>query len=846
MEKSEDFKESSGVKNGDILSNSNDDLQNSGEEVTSVPRKRSKVSRACDACRRRKVRCDAQWSSTLQSVTKFCGNCVKNGDECTFLRIPLKRGPSKGYVRETDEKTGKTKVRKRSDDHNAKQQLPYPWESYQQSENGSAKSVALSPKTANASLSGGQRKSPIILPPLIPYQSNISTLAPTAPAVYQIVPGSNKANPNSSVRQQPYSPPIQAPFWKVPYEMPGGPGVEALESSKSNDTSPGSQGHNRRLSVESFSSASSVGSKSFAYPPNRTPSVSTDVGNSDSEDGFYSARSSHHSRKSSQSISPRNSVNSFSSLIGKINKNLNFTQASPTPVMHLFVAPTLANPPGVLVGQQQGALSEKPIPFGANVLTQPNNGVITRSFPNSQANPRLLLSAIQLDLALYYSKFHSNLPILPFQQKVINDVVEIALNDESLRLLVEYFGNVIHNLVNLQFQDNEMNIILLNRLFQLYPFDGKFALSDHLLILFLTSLVLLNYQILLSGSTYALGFSIAISVLNDFKVLENFYMLIKADELNDIDPDNIRLYIPKLNLCVLYLYDLYCLTFGLLNVMSNNRLVSFLFEHLPPLLPKKVGLFDIEAFKMSQIFHEILGLRDKNLYSDLPWEQFIKPDSRWTLKPQIESVNTFGGLFVSLLNDKYQLFDYMKEVFNILVKRDVTADEDEDLMQDCYFKLVRLTKKLTQSIINLSNFISTNTLPYNSPGGNDGKRYPLLSPILNLSYSQAYKMIKFCKLIVDSFLNFKDQELVNRCIKLNNDLSIAFNLLNSSLNAGPSPFVALGHMFLVQIKMKIEMFNLSFNIRSYGDRNVDSNAWKSELFTRIKPFMDSDLTDGWY
>ncbi|KAK8046542.1 hypothetical protein PG996_014606 [Apiospora saccharicola] len=60
------------------------------------PRKRSKVSRACDECRRKKVKCD----STSESGEEPCSNCRRSNIRCMFSRIPQKRGPSKGYIKE--------------------------------------------------------------------------------------------------------------------------------------------------------------------------------------------------------------------------------------------------------------------------------------------------------------------------------------------------------------------------------------------------------------------------------------------------------------------------------------------------------------------------------------------------------------------------------------------------------------------------------------------------------------------------------------------------------------------------------------------------------------------------
>lgn len=58
------------------------------------PRKRSKVSRACDECRRKKIKCDAQ-SDTGEAP---CSSCARSSTRCLFSRVPQKRGPSKGYA----------------------------------------------------------------------------------------------------------------------------------------------------------------------------------------------------------------------------------------------------------------------------------------------------------------------------------------------------------------------------------------------------------------------------------------------------------------------------------------------------------------------------------------------------------------------------------------------------------------------------------------------------------------------------------------------------------------------------------------------------------------------------
>ncbi|RPA96703.1 hypothetical protein L873DRAFT_1693752 [Choiromyces venosus 120613-1] len=76
------------------LSDSSQGLE--GVTGDTAPRKRSKVSRACDECRRKKIRCDA----TSESGVEQCSSCKRVGSKCSFSRVPMKRGPSKGYIKE--------------------------------------------------------------------------------------------------------------------------------------------------------------------------------------------------------------------------------------------------------------------------------------------------------------------------------------------------------------------------------------------------------------------------------------------------------------------------------------------------------------------------------------------------------------------------------------------------------------------------------------------------------------------------------------------------------------------------------------------------------------------------
>ena len=65
--------------------NNDDDAEGAG--------KRRRVQRACDTCRKKKVRCDG-----LQPDKGACTNCANYGYECTFVDAARKRAPPRSYI----------------------------------------------------------------------------------------------------------------------------------------------------------------------------------------------------------------------------------------------------------------------------------------------------------------------------------------------------------------------------------------------------------------------------------------------------------------------------------------------------------------------------------------------------------------------------------------------------------------------------------------------------------------------------------------------------------------------------------------------------------------------------
>ncbi|KAI8365979.1 fungal-specific transcription factor domain-containing protein [Radiomyces spectabilis] len=64
------------------------------QETSSAALRRTKKSRACDLCRRKKIRCD--YDQMLPQ--RPCTSCHSYGKFCTFDEAAKKRGPPKGYV----------------------------------------------------------------------------------------------------------------------------------------------------------------------------------------------------------------------------------------------------------------------------------------------------------------------------------------------------------------------------------------------------------------------------------------------------------------------------------------------------------------------------------------------------------------------------------------------------------------------------------------------------------------------------------------------------------------------------------------------------------------------------
>ncbi|KAF8226986.1 hypothetical protein L208DRAFT_1406132 [Tricholoma matsutake] len=73
------------------MSSNEDDYQDG--EGSQQGRKKRRIQRACDICRRKKIRCDG-----VQMPGNRCSNCISYSLKCTYVEAAKKRGPPKGYV----------------------------------------------------------------------------------------------------------------------------------------------------------------------------------------------------------------------------------------------------------------------------------------------------------------------------------------------------------------------------------------------------------------------------------------------------------------------------------------------------------------------------------------------------------------------------------------------------------------------------------------------------------------------------------------------------------------------------------------------------------------------------
>lgn len=85
------------VEHQSLIESENDVQQQNqqNEDEEEQENKRRRVQRACDACRRKKIRCDGAQAGK-RNIT--CSNCLEQKVECTYVEAAKRRGPPPGYI----------------------------------------------------------------------------------------------------------------------------------------------------------------------------------------------------------------------------------------------------------------------------------------------------------------------------------------------------------------------------------------------------------------------------------------------------------------------------------------------------------------------------------------------------------------------------------------------------------------------------------------------------------------------------------------------------------------------------------------------------------------------------
>jgi hypothetical protein len=467
------------------------------------PRKRSKVSRACDACRRKKVKCDATFDTDSKSITKICTNCAKINEECTFTRIPLKRGPNKGYKLQSQQGTI----------------AATPSSSSSTASNSSTKIVKRQGRSRKSSLVDvnnipsrveKKRQFPILPQPQPPMQaphigaqspnSHISNiiLPPFNALSYPSMQSSDLSQPHQqptqnqmqhSTSQQAQAQQSQEIFWKVPTAMP---------SFNTN-----SFVHSRKGSVDSthssISSASSLSSDARQMiMSNSKSSIIGGMENSDSEDEFFSNNSNKFQRRSfqtpmtTQERSPRVSFTSD-------RERSSISSILSASSIGSFERPTVT-PQANLTEEQQQQQQQQP----------PGHEIFG------------LLDA-------YYGTLYQQYPVLPHPE-ILRISVSSLLQKHEFEKVIEVFATSLRAISVSNLNTDKKVYINFKEISKAFELLVGWFLSKSVIyssmpakVVLTSTLTLLNYGIVMSGYDYSLGFGISFSYFKDWLIFKEGY-----------------------------------------------------------------------------------------------------------------------------------------------------------------------------------------------------------------------------------------------------------------------------------------------------------------------------------
>ncbi|CAK9440968.1 uncharacterized protein LODBEIA_P48370 [Lodderomyces beijingensis] len=731
------------------------------------PRKRSKISRACDACRKKKVKCNAEFSTTLNKVTQICNNCEKNLEECTFSRTPLKRGPSKGYIKDLEDRvefSGDPGLARKHQHpaaaatangdgmstfhssgqhslpgvqgrlHNAAPAHAKVEENHTNGASNFSPETHMRPHSQSLSALGGSIK----LPPLLNYnskpltaaiqglnagplpQSNPSSPSPQAQAQTQTQTQTQSQTQVSAVQQSQAdlnktSPPIQGPFWKVPYEMP--PSTASHRSSIASLSHPGQMQGRRRSSLDSVSSTSTTNSR--IIPIIRPPSSTSIMSDSESED-FHSLRSASSSarpqltRNNSQSLSPRNSVTSLSSLNGRMNKTLVLPPHSPVSSSITVAAAAAA-----------AAASASPYnPSTHQFLSTPQISQI-----NPHQSSRSPMELLKLDLEIYEKIIASSYPVLQAPSEELVNMIQSSGKETPAESVVECFHLAVNDLINFKTNDEHISVSIFARLQSIESFA---KVNPYSRFIYVSSLLLVNYSLLLKGHRHSSFLAYAAAFLNDMSALSSYVR--RRASRHKVDKSE------KSNRMCLGLARSYLILDTIDSITSlSSGVEKVVSTAIINLLPASDEVLDCVVLSNHYQFQKLIS-----------WKSSLVTSTNVNEPVASANEDTFYSHFNQLYMQKFQ-------VYRLLFNDKPLSDLSE---------IQRIIDLMAATVVSFANYLCTTTASNKN----------VVHPCLNAALKQLFFAIKFIKRIIDHLAPTKAVSSINH------NLSISFNLLNLNLH----------------------------------------------------------------
>ncbi|AGO13785.1 AaceriAGL083Wp [[Ashbya] aceris (nom. inval.)] len=576
-------------------------------------RRRTKVSRACDQCRRKKIKCE------YQEDAQSCSGCRKNNERCAFERVPLKRGPSKGYTR-----GGVTGDGTRGESEWARGELDT------SKTDGKAAPVSLPPLHYYLPISNGQ-------PAGAPAQ------APAAPF-----------------------PPMQQQFWKVPYYENQFQRRSSLESVNSDVSGRQSQQDTYAVSSASTSSQQRTSRSYFPssdgasalFQEQRSSSIPPPLVRSSSIGGQlqqlpppqypysqFAAALSGSASASSQSLQPRTSV-AGSASAQEASSPSSSNAYSPQLRAHCMADSHLTTPPAGSKNsgsvKRRKRLSEPAdpiVPLSAREPRQTGHIGLPLQAQQPESNTGVVygkLSDAEL-IDAYYEYVHVNYPIIPINKETLTNEIllvntqPISEVHEMNNYILYWFRVALELLLHVsskahqdaatsmgdntvhdgslyahrnEFKQNEeqnmphqsLLLAALNdcfrKLLEIHPKICAYqeSISPKVTTIYLSTYIIINYMLAMLGenNTFVLGTSV--TIFNEFKIYQLLVLHEVADapgddDAADIERHGFELLYKRLYFSLLVFDALQSCCFGAprLATLPISHLVEPLFAPPPPL-----------------------------------------------------------------------------------------------------------------------------------------------------------------------------------------------------------------------------------------------------------------------